>query len=203
MNRILASLALLLVTVPLADGAEPPAKAPAGIPRAKQTTLGLYLTASEAYDKWKADPEHVKILDVRTPEEYLFVGHAEAAWNVPLLLQTYAWDASGRNLVMVPNPDFLARVQGLFEPTDTLLVICRSGGRSARAVDRLAEAGFTRVYSVVDGMEGDRIDNPASLRTDQRAKNGWKNSDLPYTYDLDPGKMSLPAARPEPPAAKP
>ena len=203
MNRILASLALLLVTVPLADGAEPPAKAPPAIPRAKQTTLGLYLTASEAYEKWKADPEHVKILDVRTPEEYLFVGHAEAAWNVPLLLQTYMWDASGRNLAMVPNPDFLARVQGLFEPTDTLLVICRSGGRSARAVDRLAEAGFTRVYSVVDGMEGDRIDNPANLRTDQRAKNGWKNSDLPYTYDLDPGKMSLPAARPEPPAAKP
>ena len=37
------------------------------LPKEKQTTLGLCLTAKEAYDKWKADPEKVKIFDVRTP----------------------------------------------------------------------------------------------------------------------------------------
>ncbi len=196
MNRTLAALALILASSPLAAGADTPPKAPADLPRAKQTSLGLYLTASEAYEKWKADPAHVKILDVRTPEEYVFVGHAGPAWNVPLLLQTYTWDAGGRNLAMTPNPDFLQRVQALFAPSDTLLVMCRSGGRSARAVDRLAEAGFARVYSIVDGMEGDPIDDPASPRAGQRVKNGWKNSDLPWTYDLDPAKMSLPVARP-------
>ena len=36
----------------------------------KQTVLGLYVTAKEAYDRWKADPENVKIADVRTPEEH-------------------------------------------------------------------------------------------------------------------------------------
>ncbi len=40
------------------------------LPKEKQTTLGLYVTSAEAYDMWKADPEKVKILDVRTPEEY-------------------------------------------------------------------------------------------------------------------------------------
>ena len=53
------------------------------LPKEKQTTLGLYVTAKEAYEKWKAEPEKVKIFDVRTTEEYLFIGHAEMAWNIP------------------------------------------------------------------------------------------------------------------------
>ena len=36
----------------------------------------------------------MKILDVRTPEEYIFVGHAEMAWNIPLVFQTYQRDAA-------------------------------------------------------------------------------------------------------------
>jgi len=49
------------------------------VPKGKETVLGLYVTAKEAYEKWQADSEKVKILDVRTPEEYIFVGHAEMA----------------------------------------------------------------------------------------------------------------------------
>ena len=49
------------------------------VPEKKQTSLGLYLTAKEAFEKWKAEPKQVKVLDVRTPEEYIFVGHAEMA----------------------------------------------------------------------------------------------------------------------------
>ena len=45
------------------------------VPEKKQTVLGLYVTAEEAYEMWKVDPDGVKILDVRIPEEYLFVGH--------------------------------------------------------------------------------------------------------------------------------
>ena len=41
---------------------------------------------------WEADPENVKILDVRTPEEYLFVGHPPMAWKIPLAGQSYAVD---------------------------------------------------------------------------------------------------------------
>ena len=47
----------------------------ANLPKGKQTVLGLYVTAKEAYEKWQAAPDKVKIIDVRTPEEYLFVGH--------------------------------------------------------------------------------------------------------------------------------
>ncbi len=46
------------------------------MPDAKLTSLGLYVTAAEAYEMWKADPEKVKVLDVRMVEEYVFLGHA-------------------------------------------------------------------------------------------------------------------------------
>ncbi len=54
------------------------------IPEKKQTVLGLYVTAAEAYEKWQAAPDKVKLLDVRTPEEFLFVGHPEMAQCISL-----------------------------------------------------------------------------------------------------------------------
>ena len=51
----------------------------ANLPKGKQTVLGLYVSAKEAYERWKAEPDKVMILDVRTPEEYLFVGHPTMA----------------------------------------------------------------------------------------------------------------------------
>ena len=162
------------------------------IAKGKETVQGLYVTAKEAYEKWKAGPGKVKILDVRTPEEYLFVGHPAMAWNVPLYLQTYRWDAGKQNLPMKPNPDFISQVKEIAGPNDTILVMCRSGGRSAQAANRLAEAGFRKVYSIIDGMEGDVVEDPGSVYQGQRMKNGWKNSGLPWTYDPDPERMRLP-----------
>lgn len=52
------------------------------LPEGKQTALGLYVTAKEAYEKWSADPDNVTVLDVRTPEEMLFVGHPAMAWKI-------------------------------------------------------------------------------------------------------------------------
>ncbi len=64
--------------------------------------------------------------------------------------------------------------------------MCRSGGRSALAVNALAEAGFEHVYNIIDGMEGDKVDEPGSVYLGKRMKNGWKNSGSPWTYDCDP-----------------
>jgi hypothetical protein len=60
------------------------------LPKGKQTSLGLYVTAKEAYDTWKTDPVKVKILDVRTAEEYLFMGQRFFnRWKNPGLPWTY------------------------------------------------------------------------------------------------------------------
>jgi rhodanese-related sulfurtransferase len=184
------SLALLvLVTSLLAASVMGQQPATHEVPKAKQTSLGLYLTAAEAYEKWRADPEHIKVLDVRTTEEYLFVGHAPMAWNVPLMSQTYQWNADKQSFAMQPNPDFVSQVMEFAGPTDTLLVMCRSGGRSAMAVNTLAEAGFTNVYQIVDGMEGDVITDPESVFKGQHLMNGWKNSGNPWTYQPEPRQM--------------
>lgn len=156
------------------------------VPEKKQTSLGLYVTAQEAYAMWQADPERVKILDVRTPEEYLFIGHAEMARNIPIGFVRYQWNAAKNEPAFVPNPDFISSVKNRYSATDTLLMICRSGGRSALAANALAKAGFERAYNVIDGMEGDLVNDPASACHGKRMKNGWKNSGSPWTYEVNP-----------------
>ena len=56
-------------------GKPAPVAADRQLSKGKQTTLGLYVTGAEAYEQWKAAPDKVKVIDVRTPEEYAFVGH--------------------------------------------------------------------------------------------------------------------------------
>jgi phage shock protein E len=69
------------------------------------------------------------ILDVRTPAEFAS-GHLDGAINID-----------------VQAADFDARVSEL-DPNADYVVYCRSGNRSAAAIDRMADLGFT---SLVDG----------------------------------------------------
>jgi len=167
-------------------------KPPEGMPKGKETVLGLYVTSKEAYEMWKAAPEKVMILDVRTPAEYLFVGHPTMAWKIPVAAQTYEWDAATGKFPMKLIPDFVARVKEVAQPDDTILVMCRSGGRSAIAANLLAQAGFKHVHNIIDGMEGDKVEDPESTFVGQRMRNGWKNSGCPWTYKLTPERMVLP-----------
>ena len=155
------------------------------LPEKKQTSLGLYVTSAEAHEMWNTDPDGVRIIDVRTPEEYIFVGHAPMARNIPLGFIEYQWNVEENEPVFRLNPVFMATLKGSFVPTDTLLVTCRSGGRSALAVNALAKAGFTNVYNITDGFEGDKVAEEGSVYLGKRMKNGWKNSGLPWTYDGD------------------
>ena len=160
------------------------------LPKGKQTTLGLYVTAAQAYEKWKAAPDKVKVIDVRTPEEYAFIGHPEMAWNIPFAFVTYQRKDGKTKYSAKMNPDFVAEVKTIAKPTDTLLVMCRSGDRAARAVNLLAKAGFKNVYNIVDGVEGDKVTDPGSVFYGKRMRNGWKNS-APWVYDIDPEKIIL------------
>ena len=167
----------------------------AELPKGKQTALGLYVTAREAYEKWQADPGNVMILDVRTPEEFIFIGHPAMAWKIPVAEQTYEWDAAKKEFPMKLLPDFVARVSKVAKPGDTIMAMCRSGGRSAIAVNLLAQAGFKNVYNIVDGMERDTVDDAQSVFAGQRLKNGWKNSGCPWTYTQTTERMVLPDGR--------
>lgn len=164
------------------------------LPKAKQTSLGLYVTSQEAYAMWKSEPESVHIIDVRTPEEYVFIGHPEMAVNIPIGYVEQKWDAKGDDFVLVPNPGFVESVKSRYSPGDALLVMCRSGNRSAVSANFLAKAGFTNVYNITDGMEGDKVKDPDSAFHGKRMQNGWKNSGAPWTYEINLELLGIPAA---------
>ena len=158
--------------------------------KGKQTVLGLYVTALEAYEKWKAAPDQVKVIDVRTPEEYAFIGHPEMALNIPLAFVTYRRKDGKTEYGPKMNERFVTEVGELAKPTDILLLMCRSGDRSAIAVNALAKAGFMNAYTIIDGFEGDKVADTGSVFFGQRMRNGWKNS-APWTYSIDPEKIIL------------
>jgi rhodanese-related sulfurtransferase len=168
---------------------------PSTVPPAKHTKLEKYLSAKEAADFVAKDPAKTLFLDIRTPSEVAFLGMPTMAdANVPYMVEPEfaTWDATRSTLKLEGNPDFLPEVRkrlsakGLGQ-NDRIVLMCRSGDRSAAAANLLAEAGLTNVYSVVDGFEGDlATDGP---HAGQRAVNGWKNSGLPWTYKLDKDKM--------------
>ena len=90
---------------------------------------------------------------------------------------------------MSENKDFIKEVIIRFSPTDTIFVMCRSGGRAARACNMLSEKGYQNVYNIVDGFEGDTVKDENSYLKGKRVLNGWKNSLAPWTYDLDKDKV--------------
>jgi hypothetical protein len=95
--------------------------------------------------------------------------------------------------LMKANPNFINEVGQKFKPSDTILVICRSGNRSAAAVNIMASAGFKIAYSVTDGFEGDRVKDPSSSFYGKRFENGWRNSGVPWTDKLNPELIWIPS----------
>jgi rhodanese-related sulfurtransferase len=152
----------------------------------KHTEAGKYVTAAEAYEMWKANPDKVKIIDCRIQEEYSFVGHAPMAYNIPSRLWTGKWNEEKKDYVLEDNPEFETQVKKKFAQDDTIMIMCRSGHRSAASVNRLTKAGFINVYNIVDGFEGEKVNG-------KRMKDGWKNSSAPWTYDLDPKLIYMPS----------
>jgi len=73
------------------------------------------------------------ILDVRTEGEFED-GHLGGAINIPV--------------------DDLEQRIGELDDKDEILVYCRIGNRSTRAIGILRDNDFTKLYHMVDGMEG-------------------------------------------------
>jgi rhodanese-related sulfurtransferase len=94
------------------------------------------LQASEGVDALQAQSmgkQGTLLLDVREPAEYAEV-HAA-------------------NVKLIPLGELDSRLQEIAAHKDKpIVVMCRSGRRSARAVSMLQEAGFTQVSNMKGGM---------------------------------------------------
>lgn len=169
------------------------------LPEIKQSKLGLYLTPQQAYDLKKRDPKSVALFDIRTRAEAMYVGWpGDADALVPYVEHAEImteWDDKRTMYKVEPNVDFVAELErrlaekGLGKAA-TIILICRSGDRSAKAADRLQMSGYAKVYSIAEGFEGDMAKEGS--KAGQRAVNGWKNTNLPWTYKLDKEKMYFP-----------
>lgn len=162
------------------------------LPEKKKTSLGLYVNSQQAYAMWKASPDKVAIIDTRTPQEYNYVGHPTMAYNIPSNFMTMEFDAKKKTYKSAVNENFLADVQKRFKKNQTLLLMCRSGNRTAKAANLLAKAGYKKVYNIYDGFEGDKVKDEMSYFKGKRMVNGWKNSGNPWSYKGDAGLIYSP-----------
>jgi rhodanese-related sulfurtransferase len=128
-------------------------------------------TPPEAYETLTRDANAV-YLDVRTVEEFE-AGHPAGAFNVPV---AFFDPASGPT----PNPNFVAAVERRIDKQTKLLVGCQAGGRSQRACELLAQAGFTDVTNVQGGFGGARDQSGRVVVP------GWREAGLPVETGRDP-----------------
>ena len=112
------------------------------------------------------------LVDVRSGEERKFVGHVPESLHV-------AW-ATGTALTR--NPRFVRELEARLAKHGgkdaVALLLCRSGKRSALAAEAAAKAGFTHVFNVLEGFEGE-ID----ARQHRGASDGWRFHGLPWVQD--------------------
>ncbi|PKH59965.1 sulfurtransferase [Halomonas sp. Choline-3u-9] len=164
----------------------------------RETTLGLYATAIEAHNLMQ-DNGRAVLIDVRDPIEIKFTGFAEPTdIHVPwVLAERDNFDEEAKTWPMVKNADFEEQVRAKIDALgvnkeDPIIVMCRSGAtRSAPAADVIAEMGYSEVYSMTDGFEGEKLKEGNSQGV--RAQDGWRNSGLPWSYDINPDVAWRPA----------
>ncbi len=108
------------------------------------------------------------LVDVRSPEERQFVGAVPGALAV-------AW-ASGTSLIR--NPRFVRELEAKVAKDSVLLLLCRSGRRSALAAAAASQAGFEQVFNIEDGFEGE-----LDARGQRGRLGGWRFHGLPWTQD--------------------
>lgn len=125
-----------------------------------------HLDPQEAFDYLRRTPEAL-FIDCRSDAEFFFVGHPVGAVHVAWL-EGADWER---------NPHFVGEIRRLAGHAEDrpVVLICRSGRRSVDAGLALEEAGFTCVYNVRHGFEGDLDANHQRGRT-----NGWRFEGLPW-----------------------
>lgn len=143
-----------------------------------RTEAGLYFTPAEANAYVTDNPDKILFIDVRDPAELHTVGmSATADANVPFMfIDTSTWDNNRQKFAMKANPEFNTGIERRLKEkslnkNDTIILMCGSGVRSARAVNALHKMGYGNLYTVVTGFKG------------------WQKDELEISKELDRHKM--------------
>ncbi len=131
------------------------------------------ISPNEAWELVQTNPRAV-LVDVRSDMEFLFVGHPVGAIHIPWI-DYPNWEV---------NPEFVAEVRKTLlggishdgsNPRAPVILICRSGKRSLEAGNLLIQNGFTEIYNVAEGFEGELDDHHR-----RGTLGGWRFHDLPW-----------------------
>jgi thioredoxin 1 len=90
---------------------------------------------ADAFEQMLTTNPNVQLVDVRTAVEY-HGGHLENAVNIDLF-----------------SEDFSNEIDNQLDRTKPVLLYCKKGGRSAKALDQLKEMGFEEVYDLQGGYD--------------------------------------------------
>ncbi|MGB2403481.1 MAG: rhodanese-like domain-containing protein, partial [Akkermansiaceae bacterium] len=101
-------------------------------------------------DKMMQQPNEINVEQLKNKLEKSFDGlliDVREQWehdvvNIP----------SAKHVPMGEIPEFITELKNMAADQE-LLIICKSGGRSARVMDYLADQGFSNVYNVIGGMD--------------------------------------------------
>ncbi|MBL1142245.1 MAG: rhodanese-like domain-containing protein [Proteobacteria bacterium] len=127
----------------------------------------------EAYEILKNEKNAV-LVDVRSTMEYDYVGHPLNAIHVALK-EPPDWETRQNyteNVRLALQKQF-PEMDGFMDVP--LLMLCRSGARSAIAGEMLINEGFTNVYNVLEGFEGDKDEHGH-----RSTISGWRFHGLPW-----------------------
>ena len=130
----------------------------------------IEVSPEQAWDRLTQSAS-ARLIDVRTDSEWRYVGEPDLN-SIGTDLVKISWHLLPD---MKVNPAFQDQLRTLVHPEDTLLFLCRSGGRSLAAAKAARTAGFGESYSVAAGFEGDLDDHGH-----RSSKDGWKFRGLPW-----------------------
>lgn len=146
---------------------------PATLERAREDALARGLPFAGTVgpqDAWAlVSAGQAVLVDVRSNEERVFVGYVPGSVHVP-------W-ATGTALNR--NPRFARELEAKLGGKDRIvLLLCRSGKRSALAAEAASKAGLSLVFNVAEGFEGELDEHHQRGRLD-----GWRRHGLPWVQE--------------------
>ncbi len=150
---------------------------PAGPGAAGAAASGTYagdLSPSAAWDMLAKVPRAL-LVDCRSQAEWAFVGVPDLSslGKTAVLVPWQTWPG------MAPNAAFAEQLAAAgVGAVDSVIFLCRSGGRSRAAAIAMTARGFARCYNLAGGFEG-----PHDAAQHRGSVAGWKAAGLPWTQE--------------------
>jgi len=133
------------------------------------------VSVEETWARLHRDRDSV-LIDVRTSAEWAYVGLPDLSsiGKGPVQVEWLTFPGDRLNPAFVDRLSTALAAIGANKDSE-LLFICRSGGRSLKAAQAMAAAGYIRCRNVAEGFEG-----PLDPDHHRGRIGGWKAKGLPW-----------------------